>query len=152
MIAPGDTAPDFTLPATPDGPVTLSALRPKTVVLFFYPKDMTSGCTDEAVAFSAAAADFAAAGAVLVGLSKDSLKKHASFIAKHDLNLILASDATDDVCQRFGVWAEKSMYGRSYMGIVRTTVLIGGDGRVLRVWSPVKVPGHAAEVLAALPA
>ena len=149
MIDAGDTAPDFTLPRDGGGEVTLSALRPKAVVLYFYPKDDTSGCTFEAKDFTAAAEDFAAAGAVVVGLSKDSVKSHDKFLAKHSLNLILASDEESDVCERYGVWAEKSMYGKKYMGIERSTFLIDGSGKVARAWHKVKVPGHVDEVLAA---
>ncbi len=149
MIDTGDTAPDFTLPRDGGGEVTLSALRPKAVVLYFYPKDDTSGCTVEAKDFTAAAEDFAAAGAVVVGVSKDSVKSHDKFLAKHGLNLILASDEESDVCERYGVWAEKSMYGKKYMGIERSTFLVDGTGRVVRAWHKVKVPGHVDEVLAA---
>ena len=149
MIDVGDTAPDFTLPRDGGGEVTLSALRPKAVVLYFYPKDDTSGCTVEAKDFTAAAEKFAAAGAVVVGLSKDSVKSHDKFLAKHGLNLILASDEASDVCERYGVWAEKSMYGKKYMGIERSTFLIDGSGNVARAWHKVKVPGHVDEVLAA---
>ena len=149
MIDAGDTAPDFTLPRDGGGEVTLSALRPKAVVLYFYPKDDTSGCTVEAKDFTAAAEDFAAAGAVVVGLSKDSVKSHDKFLSKHGLNLILASDEASDVCERYGVWAEKSMYGKKYMGIERSTFLIDGTGKVARAWHKVKVPGHVDEVLAA---
>ena len=149
MIDAGDIAPDFFLPRDGGGEVTLSALRPKAVVLYFYPKDDTSGCTVEAKDFTAAAEDFAAAGAVVVGLSKDSVKSHDKFAAKHALNLILASDEQSDVCERYGVWAEKSMYGKKYMGIERATFLIDGTGKVARAWHKVKVPGHVDEVLAA---
>ncbi|MCU0906426.1 MAG: peroxiredoxin [Rhodobacteraceae bacterium] len=149
MIDAGDAAPDFTLPRDGGGEVTLSALRPKAVVLYFYPKDDTSGCTVEAKDFTAAAADFAAAGAVVVGISKDSVKSHDKFRDKHGLDLILASDEASDVCERYGVWAEKSMYGKKYMGIERSTFLIDGTGKVARAWHKVKVPGHVDEVLAA---
>jgi peroxiredoxin Q/BCP len=149
MIDAGDAAPDFTLPRDGGGEVTLSALRPKAVVLYFYPKDDTSGCTVEAKDFTAAAADFAAAGAVVVGISKDSVKSHDKFRDKHGLDLVLASDEASDVCERYGVWAEKSMYGKKYMGIERSTFLIDGSGKVARAWHKVKVPGHVDEVLAA---
>jgi peroxiredoxin Q/BCP len=149
MIDTGDAAPDFTLPRDGGGEVTLSALRPKAVVLYFYPKDDTSGCTVEAKDFTAAAADFAAAGAVVVGISKDSVKSHDKFRDKHGLDLVLASDEASDVCERYGVWAEKSMYGKKYMGIERSTFLIDGTGKVARAWHKVKVPGHVDEVLAA---
>jgi peroxiredoxin Q/BCP len=149
MIDAGDAAPDFTLPRDGGGEVTLSALRPKAVVLYFYPKDDTSGCTVEAKDFTAAAGDFAAAGAVVVGISKDSVKSHDKFRDKHGLDLVLASDEASDVCERYGVWAEKSMYGKKYMGIERSTFLIDGSGKVARAWHKVKVPGHVDEVLAA---
>ena len=152
MTDAGQTAPDFTLPRDGGGQITLSALRPKTVVLYFYPKDDTSGCTAEARDFTAMAADFEAAGAVVVGVSKDSAASHDRFLKKHGLGVILASDEGSDVCERYGVWAEKSMYGKKYMGIERTTFLIDGAGTVRRVWRKVKVPGHAEEVLAAVKA
>jgi peroxiredoxin Q/BCP len=147
-LNPGDAAPDFDMPGD-DGPITLSALKGKTVVLYFYPKDDTSGCTSEAKAFTDAAGDFEAAGAVVVGVSKDTVASHAKFRAKYGLSPRLGSDADGDVTERYGVWVEKSMYGRKYMGIERATFLIDGDGVVRRVWRKVKVPGHAAEVLAA---
>ncbi|WP_343116997.1 peroxiredoxin [Ostreiculturibacter nitratireducens] len=147
MIEAGATAPDFTLPRDGGGEITLSGLRPKKVVLYFYPKDDTSGCTTEALDFTRLREDFAAADTVVVGLSKDSVKSHDKFCQKHGLGVILASDENGDTCERYGVWGEKSMYGRKYMGIERTTVLIGGDGKVLRVWPKVKVAGHAEEVL-----
>ncbi|WP_343082167.1 peroxiredoxin [Ostreiculturibacter nitratireducens] len=149
MIEAGATAPDFTLPRDGGGEITLSGLRPKKVVLYFYPKDDTSGCTTEALDFTRLREDFAAADTVIVGLSKDSVKSHDKFCQKHGLGVILASDENGDTCERYGVWGEKSMYGRKYMGIERTTVLIGGDGKVLRVWPKVKVAGHAEEVLEA---
>lgn len=152
MIEIGTQAPDFTLPRDGGETLTLSALRPKAVVLYFYPKDDTSGCTREAVDFTAMAHDFAAAGAVVVGASKDSAAKHDKFIAKHDLGVMLVSDEDSDLCERYGVWVEKSMYGKSYMGIERATFLIDGSGVVRGVWRKVKVPGHAAEVLDAVKA
>jgi len=152
MTDAGQTAPDFTLPRDGGGHVTLSALRPKAVVLYFYPKDDTSGCTAEAKDFTAMAADFEKAGAVVIGVSKDSAASHDKFVKKHGLGVILASDAGSDVCERYGVWAEKSMYGKKYMGIERTTFLIDGGGTIRNVWRKVKVPGHAEEVLAAVKA
>lgn len=152
MIDAGQTAPDFTLPRDGGGQITLSALRPKAVVLYFYPKDDTSGCTTEAKDFTALADAFAAAGAVVVGVSKDSAASHDKFVKKHGLGVILASDEGSDVCERYGVWVEKSMYGKKYMGIERTTFLIDGAGTVRNVWRKVKVPGHAEEVLAAVKA
>lgn len=144
----GDRAPDFDL-ATEDGRVSLGALMGKTVVLYFYPKDDTSGCTAEAQAFTEAADDFAKAGAVVVGVSKDSAKSHGKFRAKYDLKVVLGSDEAGEVVEAYGVWVEKSMYGRKYMGIERATFLIDGAGVVQRVWRKVKVPGHAQEVLKA---
>ena len=146
----GDVLPDVALTAA-DG----SALRPSDfagskLVLFFYPKDDTPGCTTENKDFSALAADFAKADTALLGVSKDPPAKHAKFTAKHGLTAPLASDAESaGLSDALGIWTEKSMYGRSYMGMVRSTYLIGPDGRIARVWSPVKVKGHAAEVLAA---
>lgn len=150
MLNPGDPAPEFTLPANGGGNVTLSDLLPRKVVLYFYPKDDTPGCTTEALDFTRLAREFEEAGAVVVGISKDSVARHDKFAAKHGLNVILASDEESDTCERYGVWVEKNMYGRKYMGIERTTFLIGGDGRILRVWPKVKVKGHAEDVLKAV--
>jgi len=149
MIEAGQPAPDFTLPATGGGTLTLSALRPGKVVLYFYPKDDTSGCTLEAIDFTRLAADFAAAGVTVIGVSKDSVRSHDRFCAKHGLGVTLVSDEGSDVCERYGTWVEKSMYGRKYMGIQRATFLIDGTGKVARVWPKVEVKGHAEEVLAA---
>jgi len=145
----GDAAPSFDVPGD-TGPVSSEALKGKAVVLYFYPKDDTSGCTSEAQAFTAAEADFAAAGAVVVGISKDSVKSHAKFRAKYELAPMLASDESGAVCEAYGVWVKKSMYGREYMGIERATFLIDKAGKVAKVWRKVKVAGHAAEVLAAV--
>ncbi len=150
LPAPGAPAPDFTLPRADGDPVTLSQLAGRQVVLFFYPRDDTSGCTSEAKAFSALLEQFEAAGAAVFGISKDDLKSHAKFAGKHGLTVPLLSDAEGDTCERYGVWAEKKMYGRSFMGINRTTVLVGADGTVRRVWPKVKVAGHAEEVLEAV--
>jgi peroxiredoxin Q/BCP len=152
MIATGQTAPDFTLPRDGGATITLSALRPGKVVLYFYPKDDTPGCTLEAQDFSARLAEFTAAGATVIGLSKDSAKSHDRFCKKHGLSVVLASDEGGTTCEDYGVWVEKSMYGRSYMGIERTTVLIDGAGTVRQVWPKVSVKGHADEVLAAVKA
>ena len=146
----GAKAPDFTLPRDGGGSVTLSALRGAPVVLFFYPKANTPGCTTEARDFTALLPEFEAAGAKVLGISKDSVKKQENFVAKQELAMPILSDAEGDVCERYGVWAEKSMYGKTFMGIVRTTVLIAADGTVARVWDKVKVAGHADEVLAAV--
>ena len=134
-------APDFTLPRDGGGSVTLSALRPGKVVLYFYPKDDTPGCTLEAQDFTARAADFAAAGATVIGISKDSIKAHDKFCKKHGLGITLVSDADSHTCEDYGVWLEKSMYGKTYMGIERTTVLIDGTGKLARVWNKVSVKG-----------
>ena len=147
MSLQGQTAPDFTLPRDGGGKITLSALRPRKVVLYFYPKDDTSGCTKEAQGFTERKADFEAAGAVVIGVSKDTAQKHDKFIAKYDLDVILASDAEGNVCEKYGVWKEKSMYGKTYMGIERSTFLIDGSGQVAHEWVKVKVPGHVDEVL-----
>lgn len=144
------TAPDFTLPVTGGGEVTLSTLRPAPVVLFFYPRDDTSGCTKENEAFTALLPEFEAAGAKVFGISKDSIASHEKFMAKKALTVPLLSDAEGDVCERFGVWKEKSMYGKKFMGIERSTFLIDGTGAVVREWRKVKVPGHAEAVLEAV--
>ena len=143
----GEKAPDFTLPANGGDTVTLSGLAGQKVVLYFYPKDDTPGCTTEALDFTAMASDFAAANTVVLGVSKDTVAKHDKFVAKHDLGVKLLSDEDGAVCEAYGVWKEKSMYGRKFMGIERATFLIGADGTITHVWPKVKVKGHAAEVL-----
>jgi peroxiredoxin Q/BCP len=143
----GGAAPDFAL-ETAGGLVRLADFKGKTLALYFYPKDDTTGCTKEAQEFSALAPEFAKAGVALVGVSKDSLKAHAKFTAKYDLKLPLGSDLEGAVVEAYGSWVEKSLYGRKYMGIDRSTFLIK-DGVVRRIWRKVKVAGHAAEVLAA---
>jgi peroxiredoxin Q/BCP len=145
----GQPAPDFTMPTDGGGTVSLKDLRGKPVVLYFYPKDDTSGCTAEACGFRDAHPDFSGAGAVVIGVSKDSVASHDKFKQKHGLNFALASDETGEVCERYGTWVEKSMYGRKYMGIDRATFLIDKDGVLRGVWRKVKVPGHVAEVLKA---
>ena len=147
---PGDTLPDIALETIDGGAVKPSDFKGRKLVLFFYPKDNTPGCTTEAKDFSALRPDFDAAGVALLGVSKDSAQKHRNFIAKHDLTVDLATDAQDGgLSDALGVWTEKKMYGKTFMGMVRTTYLIGEDGRILRVWPKVKVKGHAEEVLAA---
>ena len=146
----GRPAPDFALPAPDGSTVSLAGLRGRTVVLYFYPKDDTSGCTRQAVEFTGRLHDFRAAGAEVVGVSKDSLSRHARFIDKHDLGVTLLSDADGDVAERYGVWTKKSMYGRQYMGIERSTFLIDSTGVLRREWRKVKVPNHVDEVLAAV--
>jgi peroxiredoxin Q/BCP len=145
----GDPAPDFDLEIAPDNRIALKDFQGKKLALYFYPKDDTSGCTAEAIAFNALRADFAKAGARVLGVSPDSLKSHAKFKAKHGLALDLAADEGKAMLAAYGVWVEKSMYGRKYMGVERSTFLIGPDGRIARVWRKVMVPGHAEEVLAA---
>ncbi|MCB2114925.1 MAG: peroxiredoxin [Rhodobacteraceae bacterium] len=147
MLNAGDPAPGFTLPRDGGGEVTLAALAPKKVVLYFYPKDDTPGCTTEALDFTRLADEFAAAGTVIVGISKDSVAAHDRFCAKHGLGVILASDEAGDTCERYGVWGEKKMYGKTFLGITRATFLLDGTGRIARTWPKVKVEGHAAEVL-----
>ncbi|MFC3087402.1 peroxiredoxin [Tabrizicola soli] len=149
MISEGSTAPDFTLPRDGGASITLSALRPGKVVLYFYPKDDTPGCTLEAQDFTARLADFAAAGVTVIGISKDSVKSHDRFCARHGLGIVLASDEGGTTCEDYGVWGEKKNYGKTYMGITRATFLIDGAGKVARVWPKVSVKGHADEVLAA---
>lgn len=149
MTDKGETAPDFTLPRDGGGEITLSDLRPRKVVLYFYPKDDTPGCTTEALDFTAHLDAFDAANTTVLGVSKDGVKKHDKFRDKHDLKIALLSDEDSDVCERYGVWVEKNMYGRTYMGIERSTFLIAADGRVSEIWRKVKVKGHVAEVLKA---
>lgn len=151
-LAIGDTAPTFTLPADDGTCVSLSDMAGKPVVLFFYPKDDTPGCTKEAIGFTDAIPKFAQLGAVVLGASKDPVAKHAKFVAKHELGIPLLSDADSDLCERYGVWVEKNMYGRKYMGIERATYLIGADGTIKQVWRKVKVGGHVEAVLNALAA
>lgn len=145
----GAKAPDFDL-AGANGPIRLADLKGQPVVLYFYPKDDTSGCTKEAQAFSALSSDFAKVGATVVGVSKDSLASHAKFTAKYDLTIQLGSDPEGQVIEAYGAWVEKSMYGRTYMGIERSTFLIAADGTLSRIWRKVKVPGHAEAVLEAV--
>jgi peroxiredoxin Q/BCP len=145
----GTQAPAFSLPATDGREISLESLRGRKVVLYFYPKDNTSGCTREAKDFQALKKDFAAAGTEIVGVSPDSLKSHDRFRAKYGLDFALASDEAKSMLEAYGVWAQKSMFGHKYMGVERTTVLIDRDGRIVKVWTKVKVPGHAEEVLAA---
>ena len=149
-LEPGQPAPAFTLPRDGGGTVSLADHAGQHVVLYFYPKDDTSGCTKEAIAFTGLADAFAAAGAVVLGVSKDSVAKHDKFRDKHGLNVILLSDEDGTVCDAYGTWVEKSMYGKTYMGIERATFLIGPDGTLRQVWRKVKVPGHAEAVLEAV--
>lgn len=145
----GDLAPDFVLPTHTGGSLSLAALRGKTLVLYFYPGDDTPTCTTEALDFTAAKSDFDAAGTLIIGISPDSVASHAKFVAKRGLGITLAADEDHVVAEAYGVWREKKMYGRSFMGIVRTTFLIGADGRIAAIWPVSRVKGHVAEVLAA---
>jgi peroxiredoxin Q/BCP len=148
-LTPGHPAPPFSLPTTDGGMVSLEALNGRRAVLYFYPKDDTSGCTREANEFQARKQAFADADTVVIGVSPDPMKSHDKFRAKYGLEFPLASDEAKAALQAYGVWVEKSMYGRRYMGVERTTVLLDRDGRIARVWPKVSVPGHADEVLAA---
>ena len=152
MLEISSPAPDFTLPQGDGTDVTLSALKGGPVVLYFYPRDDTPGCTKEAIAFSEHLSAFAAAGASVFGVSKDSVASHAKFATKKDLSVPLLSDEHGSVCEDYGVWKEKNMYGKKYMGIERTTFLIDANGDVAMIWPKVKVPGHAEAVLAAVQA
>ncbi|WP_288429893.1 thioredoxin-dependent thiol peroxidase [uncultured Agrobacterium sp.] len=143
----GENAPDFRLPRNGGGDVALSDLKGKKVVLYFYPKDDTSGCTAEAIDFSALGAQFEEANTVVIGISPDSVKSHDKFAAKHSLTVMLAADEEKSAAEAYGVWKEKSMYGKKYMGVERTTFLISPDGKVAKIWNKVKVAGHAQEVL-----
>ncbi len=146
----GSQAPDFTLPTDGNGEITLSSLKGQKVVLYFYPKDNTPGCTTEACGFNDALPEFDKLNATVIGISKDSVKKHDNFKGKYDLKFTLASDENGDICERYGVWKEKSMYGKTFMGIERTTFLIDEDGKITHIWPKVKVKGHIEEVKEAL--
>jgi peroxiredoxin Q/BCP len=149
-IEVNDDAPKGSFDVSGGGRKALSDYRGSPLVLYFYPKDDTTGCTKEAQDFTALAGDFAAAGAKIVGISKDSVAKHDKFSAKYDLRIELGSDGDGSLCEAFGVWVEKTLYGRKYMGIERATFLIGADGKIAAVWRKVKVTGHAESVLAAV--
>jgi thioredoxin-dependent peroxiredoxin len=146
-LKPGDPAPPFDLPTAGGGRVSLASLKGKRVVLYFYPKDDTPGCTQEALSFTEKAKAFATVKAAVVGVSRDTVAKHDKFAAKHGLELTLASDEDGEVCNLYGVWGEKTLYGRKFMGIERATFLIDEKGRIARVWRKVRVPGHVEEVL-----
>lgn len=148
-VEAGSPAPDFTMPTDGGGSVTLSALKGKPVILYFYPKDDTSGCTKEACGFRDQFPDFGGIDAVVIGVSKDSVASHDKFKAKYELPFTLASDKDTGVAEAYGVWVEKSMYGRKYMGLDRATFLIDREGVVREVWRKVKVPGHVEAVLTA---
>ena len=149
MIEVGDKAPDFTVKTDGGGEITLSKMRGKKVVLYFYPKDDTPGCTKEACGFRDSLPDFSGLDAAIVGVSKDGVAKHDKFKAKYDLPFTLAADEDGAICEAYGTWIEKSMYGRKYMGIDRATFLIDEEGLVRQVWRKVKVKGHVEAVLAA---
>ncbi|RED53651.1 thioredoxin-dependent thiol peroxidase [Aestuariispira insulae] len=148
----GQAAPDFTMKTDSEGEISLSALKGKPVVLYFYPKDDTPGCTKEACGFRDSMPDFSAIDAVIVGVSKDTVAKHDKFKAKYELPFTLASDEDGSVCEAYGTWVEKNMYGRKYMGIERATFLIDAEGKLARIWRKVKVKGHVEDVLEAVKA
>lgn len=149
-LAVGDIAPNFELPRDGGETVSLKAFSGKPVVVYFYPKDDTEACTKEAISFTSLLPEFEKAGAVIIGISPDSIRKHDKFAKKHALSIILGSDEDTGVANLYGVWKEKSMYGRTYMGVERTTFLIGADGRIAKIWPKVKVAGHAEAVLESL--
>jgi thioredoxin-dependent peroxiredoxin len=148
-LAAGDKAPDFKLPDDSGASRSLKSFAGRKLVLYFYPKDDTSGCTKEAIDFNALKAAFEKAGAAIVGVSPDTVASHTKFKTKYKLDIALISDESTSMLEAYGVWVEKSMYGRKFMGVERTTFLIGADGAIKQVWNRVKVPGHAAAVLAA---
>jgi len=149
-LQPGDPAPDFTLPRDDGSSFTLSAERGKPVVIFFYPEDDSGGCVDENVEFSDLSAQFAARGAVLVGISPDDLASHAKFRAKYGLQVPLAADPDHLAIEAFGLWQMKKLYGREFMGLIRTSFIIGADGRIARIIRATRIKGHAAKMLTAL--
>jgi thioredoxin-dependent peroxiredoxin len=149
-LSEGDAAPDFALPNDSGDMLSLKSFAGKTLVIYFYPKDDTPGCTQESITFNDLKKEFELSGAQIVGVSPDSVASHLKFKTKHKLGLGLLSDESKTMLEAYGVWTEKSMYGRKYMGVERTTFLIGGDGKIIRVWNKVKVPGHAEAVLAAI--
>lgn len=151
MLAAGDLSPQFTLP-TDTGSFALADHHGKNVVVFFFPRADTSGCTKESIAFSELQAEFEAANTIVIGISKDTPEKQAKFRAKYDLTCLLGADHDTDVCEQFGVWVQKSMYGKTYMGIQRATFVIDPNGQISHVWPKVKIPGHAEEVLSHLQA
>ncbi len=147
MVDEGDKAPDFELESDDGGTIRLSELKGNPVVVYFYPKDDTSGCTKEAIAFTELAPEFAKLGARIIGISPDTVKSHQKFKTKHNLNVELAADTEKTAAEAYGVWVSKSMYGRQYMGVERSTFLVDKDGTLAKVWRKVKVPGHAEDVL-----
>ncbi|GAA0771472.1 thioredoxin-dependent thiol peroxidase [Roseibium denhamense] len=151
-LAVGDNAPDFDLEADGGERIVLSAHKGKPVVVYFYPKDNTPGCTKEAIAFTEAMDAFTALGVTIIGISPDSAKKHDNFIEKHGLKVRLGADTETKTAQDYGVWVEKAMYGKKYMGVERSTFLVDGDGKIAQIWRKVKVPGHSDAVLDAVKA
>jgi len=147
ILDTGDDAPAFELPTNNNNTLNLSDLKGKIVVLYFYPKDMTPGCTTESQDFRDRISDFTEAGAVIVGVSKDSVARHDKFVIKHDLPFALLSDENSSLCEEYGVWKLKKLYGREFMGIERSTFVIDGDGVIRHIWRKVKVKGHVDEVL-----
>ncbi|MBW8308692.1 MAG: thioredoxin-dependent thiol peroxidase [Candidatus Paracaedibacteraceae bacterium] len=150
MLTLGDQAPDFTLQSDTGETIALSALKGKKVVLYFYPKDNTSGCTTQACDVRDHLPTIKAKNAVMVGISKDSLKSHAKFRDNHHLNFPLLSDETGEICEKYGTWVEKSMYGRKYMGIDRATFIIDEEGKISHIWRKVKIPGHLMDIIGKL--
>jgi len=150
MLNEGDSAPDFELESDGGGIIRLCDLKGKPVVVYFYPKDDTSGCTKQAIAFTEHAGEFSNIGASIIGISPDTAASHDKFKAKYNLGVQLAADTEKVVAQAYGVWVSKSMYGRKYMGVERSTFLVGADGKITRIWRKVKVPGHVEEVLEAV--
>ena len=148
----GDKAPDFSMPSDGGATVALSDFKGRYLVLYFYPKDDTPGCTKEAIGFSETKGEFDALNASILGISKDTVAKHDKFIAKHDLKVGLGSDESGEMIESYGVWVEKNMYGKKYMGIERATYLIGPDGKILDIWRKVRVKDHVEKVLTALQA
>mgnify|MGYP000081773953 CR=1 FL=1 len=149
VLETGDQAPDFTMSTDTDGQLSVQTLQGSAFILYFYPKDDTPGCTTEAKGFTEMKSDFDALGVKVIGVSKDPVTKHAKFRAKHELSVVLASDEDGATCDAFGVWVEKNMYGRKYMGIERATFLIGADGTILQIWRKVRVKGHIEAVFEA---
>lgn len=149
-LTEGAPAPDFTLETDGGGSFALSAQKGKPMIVYFYPKDDTPGCTKEAIAFTEMASEFEALGATVVGISPDTPAKHDKFKAKHGLAVTLASDPETKTCEAYGVWVEKNMYGKKYMGVERSTFLVDADGNLAKIWRKVKVPGHAEAVLEAV--
>lgn len=150
MVEEGDKAPDLDLETDGGGRIRLNDLTGRIVVVYFYPKDDTSGCTKEAIDFTGLSGEFAKCNAHVLGISPDSVEKHDKFKAKHDLSVQLGADTNKIAANAYGVWVKKSMYGREYMGVERSTFLVGADGNIARIWRKVKVPGHADEVLKAV--